>query len=109
MLGCIPYVEQTGLLGENGVDLILMEEDIIDYTEWHLFLRNMNYKCVWYLNDTFDPVNSKWSRDMRHSVWVHERVLSGDDKRSLTLQSCEEYVSSKNLSTSQIDCSQCPH
>ena len=35
--GCIPFVDKTDLLDEEkGVDLILMEEDAIDYSEWYM-------------------------------------------------------------------------
>ena len=41
--GCIPQIDKTNLLDETeGVDLILMEEDQIQYGEWHKILYQRN-------------------------------------------------------------------
>ena len=41
--GCIPQLDKTNLLNETeGVDLILMEEDQIQYGEWHKILYQRN-------------------------------------------------------------------
>ena len=107
--GCIPFVDKTGLLDETyGVDLILMEEDAIDYSEWHLKLQSRKYKCVWYIKDTYAPNEIGWSQKLRHSAWAHERILSeGANKREIPL-SCEEYVKQHGFTSEQIDCSHCP-
>ena len=105
--GCIPFVDKTDLLDEEkGVDVILMEEDAIDYSEWYVKLYQRNYKCIWYIRDTYVKRGKKpeWSIKMRHSVWIHDRVLS--DRKFP--QSCKEYVESQNFTSQQIDCAECP-
>ena len=93
------------------MDLILMEEDAppayLSYSEWHTKLYQRKYKCVWYIRDTFMDGNGAkpdWSQTLRHSVWVHDRVIN--DRKFP--QSCKDYVESRNFTSQQIDCAECP-
>ena len=102
--GCIPFVKETGLLdAENGVDIIIIEEDMIDYKPWHKSFFQEGY-CLWYLKDTTTP-RQRWSINMRHSAWIHKRILNDSKRKYL---SCQDYVISKGYNSSQIDCAKCP-
>lgn len=115
--GCIPFVDRAGLLDEAfGVGLVLLEEDAIDYREWHRKLYARGYRCRWYVRDTYDPVNVGWSRNMRHSAWAHARVVPaaeggggawGGGPRPLP-PACEEYVKLRGFDEGQIVCDECP-
>jgi hypothetical protein len=101
--GCIPSVNETGLLDQ--VDLILLEEDGLGemgYAPWHASLFKRGFKCLWYLKDTANPRRTAWAR-VRHSVWLRKGV----DRE---YPSCEEYAQTTGLSETPklLMCATCP-
>jgi len=103
LTGCIPSVDEAGLLdSEKGVDLVLMEEDKIKYDVWHQELMKRGYKCIWYAKDTYDET-ANWSLNMRHSAWIHKRVLN-DKNGTRSFMTCKDYVKKKGYTKDQINC-----
>ena len=101
--GCIDSVDKAGVLDQ--IELIIMEEDSLpSYTEWHAKLSTKGFSCFWYIKDTTAPLTRAWSRDLRHSVWIKQTT----DMEGRTRLTCKDYAAQKGLSADLLTCTECP-
>ena len=99
--GCIDSVEANGMFDqENGVDLILMEEDRpegVNYTNWYKKFVELGYKCIWYSED------QAFKAYLKHSAWIHKRT---EGKRSF--KTCSQFAEENGYHQKQLKCLELP-